>query len=69
MGELRLTYQAFDVRDAPGQQLIVYHAEPGGPSAEALILLGSVHATERRAAGRTDREESRSGRERFSRWS
>jgi hypothetical protein len=35
VGPLTLTYQAFDVRDAPGQQLIVYQAEPGSPSAQA----------------------------------
>ncbi|MBL1083698.1 helix-turn-helix domain-containing protein [Streptomyces actinomycinicus] len=45
VGPLTLTYQTFDVRDAPGQQLIVYQAESGSPSAQALGLLGSVHAT------------------------
>ncbi|MEU1931553.1 helix-turn-helix transcriptional regulator [Streptomyces sp. NPDC019826] len=45
-GPLNLTYQAFDVRDAPGQQLIIYHAEPASPSARALSLLGSLHATQ-----------------------
>ncbi|MEV6425960.1 helix-turn-helix transcriptional regulator [Streptomyces sp. NPDC051662] len=45
VGNLTLTYHAFDVRDAPGQQLIIYHAEPGSPSAEALSLLGTMHAT------------------------
>ncbi|WP_193486003.1 helix-turn-helix transcriptional regulator [Streptomyces anthocyanicus] len=48
VGTLSLTYQSFDVRDAPGQQLVIYHAEPGSPSAHALGLLGSLHAGERR---------------------
>jgi transcriptional regulator with XRE-family HTH domain len=52
VGPLALTYQAFDVRDAPGQQLVIYHAEPGSPSAQALDLLGSIHATRRRSASR-----------------
>ncbi|MFI1753311.1 helix-turn-helix transcriptional regulator [Streptomyces sp. NPDC020571] len=50
VGALSLTYQSFDVRDAPGQQLVIYHAEPGSPSAHALALLGSLHAGERQAA-------------------
>jgi hypothetical protein len=41
VGPLSLTYQAFDVRNAPGQQLIIYQAEPGSASAEAIILLGA----------------------------
>ncbi|MFI8951000.1 helix-turn-helix transcriptional regulator [Streptomyces sp. NPDC053750] len=52
VGPLTLTYQAFDVRNAPGQQLVIYHAEPGSPSAQALDLLGSLHATRRRAQPR-----------------
>ncbi|MFE2164642.1 helix-turn-helix transcriptional regulator [Streptomyces sp. NPDC059447] len=51
VGPLHLTYHAFDVREAPGQQLIVYHAEPDSPSADALMLLGSVHATPGHAPG------------------
>ncbi|MFC0531092.1 helix-turn-helix domain-containing protein [Phytohabitans kaempferiae] len=42
VGELTLAYHAFDVRDAPGQQLIVYRAEPHSRSAEALRLLGTL---------------------------
>jgi hypothetical protein len=55
VGPLTLTYQAFDVRDAPGQQLVIYHAEPGSPSAQSLNLLGSIHATRRRPAPRPHR--------------
>ena len=53
VGPLTLTYQAFDVRDAPGQQLVIYHAEPGSVSAQSLNLLGSIHATRRRPAPRS----------------
>ncbi|MFD5746705.1 helix-turn-helix domain-containing protein [Streptomyces sp. NPDC127033] len=52
VGPLSLAYQTFDVRGAPGQQLVIYHAEPGSPAAHALALLGTLDAT-RRAAGRT----------------
>jgi hypothetical protein len=45
VGPLTLTYQAFDVREAPGQQLVIYQAEPASSSAQALSLLGSLRAT------------------------
>ncbi|WP_030720858.1 helix-turn-helix transcriptional regulator [Streptomyces sp. NRRL F-2580] len=45
VGALSLTYQSFDVRGAPGQQVVIYHAEPGSPSSHALSLLGSLNAT------------------------
>jgi hypothetical protein len=35
VGRVELTYQIFDVRDAPGQQLLVGTPEPGSHSADA----------------------------------
>ncbi|MEU6021828.1 transcriptional regulator [Micromonospora sp. NPDC047134] len=45
VGELTLSYHAFEVREAPGQQLIVYRAQPDSRSAEALRLLGTLAAS------------------------
>ncbi|AOS63264.1 helix-turn-helix transcriptional regulator [Actinoalloteichus hymeniacidonis] len=46
VGALTLTYQAFDVRGAAGQQLVIYHAEPGSRSAEALGMLRALRVVE-----------------------
>ncbi|QWF85562.1 helix-turn-helix domain-containing protein [Amycolatopsis sp. CA-230715] len=46
VGELTLHYESLTVNSAPGQQLVVYQAEPGSPSEEALALLGSFTAPE-----------------------
>jgi len=45
VGVMSLTMQTFDVRSSPGQELVVYHAEPNSPSAEALSVLCSWAAT------------------------
>lgn len=45
VGRLDLTYQTFEVRDTPGQQLIVATAPLASSSADALALLGSLDAT------------------------
>ncbi|MGW2628852.1 helix-turn-helix domain-containing protein [Streptomyces chattanoogensis] len=45
VGPLTLTMQTFDVRSAPGQELVIYHAEPASPSSQAPALLGSLAAT------------------------
>ncbi|TDQ54313.1 helix-turn-helix domain-containing protein [Actinorugispora endophytica] len=44
VGELTLHYETLTVNSAPGQQLVVYQADPGSPSEEALSLLGSLTA-------------------------
>ncbi|MFI5490789.1 helix-turn-helix transcriptional regulator [Micromonospora echinaurantiaca] len=50
-GRIELTYQTFDVRDAPGQQLLVGTPEPGSRSAESLAALADLPA-DRAIAGR-----------------
>ncbi|MFC7645408.1 helix-turn-helix domain-containing protein [Streptosporangium lutulentum] len=42
VGELELAYEVFSVDKAPGQQLCIFHTEPGSPSAHALALLGGL---------------------------
>ncbi|MEO3750937.1 helix-turn-helix transcriptional regulator [Streptomyces sp. B6B3] len=40
VGELTLHYESFAVNGAPGQQLVLYQADPGSPSEQTLALLG-----------------------------
>jgi hypothetical protein len=44
VGDLDLHHQTFTVNAAPGQQLVVYQADPASPSADALALLGTLAA-------------------------
>jgi transcriptional regulator with XRE-family HTH domain len=46
VGELSLGYESFAIGGAPGQLLVVYHAEPGSRDERALKLLESVAAGE-----------------------
>jgi transcriptional regulator with XRE-family HTH domain len=41
VGDLTLSYEAFDLPADPGQRINVYTAEPGSPDAESLGLLAS----------------------------
>ncbi|GAA2338814.1 helix-turn-helix transcriptional regulator [Streptomyces kunmingensis] len=41
LGRIELTYQTFDVHDAPGQQLLVGVPQPGSSSADVLASLGA----------------------------
>jgi hypothetical protein len=45
VGALTLRAHSFDVRDARGRKLVVYQAEPGSPSSDALALLSTLAAT------------------------
>lgn len=45
VGELELTYEAFELPADPGLTLSTYTAEPGSPSADGLRLLASWAAT------------------------
>jgi MmyB-like transcription regulator ligand binding domain len=44
VGDLTLVCEVFSINSAPGQQLIIYQAEPGSPSERALTLLGNLAA-------------------------
>lgn len=45
VGELSLTYETFNVNSAPGQQLLIYQAEPGSASERALRRLSELHCS------------------------
>jgi transcriptional regulator with XRE-family HTH domain len=54
VGELHLRREKLDVAGTDGQQLVIYHAEPGTDSARALALLGSIVVTDERDAAAAD---------------
>jgi transcriptional regulator with XRE-family HTH domain len=49
VGDLDLTYEAFELAADPGLRMLVYTAEPATPTADALNLLASWAATQDRA--------------------
>jgi transcriptional regulator with XRE-family HTH domain len=57
VGDLVLNREKLAITGTEGQLLVIYHAEPGSPSAEKLALLGSL-ARSIASADRQDREDS-----------
>lgn len=45
VGDVHLTYEAMDLNADQGLNLLIYTAEPGSPTADALRLLGTWKAT------------------------
>jgi hypothetical protein len=45
VGDLELHREKLIVAGTEGQVLVIYHADPGTASAEALALLGSIAAS------------------------
>ncbi len=56
VGMLELRREKLSIGDSGGRLLVVYHAEPGSPSARALTLLGSLAATDAAEQARDSRE-------------
>ncbi|MFG1708292.1 helix-turn-helix transcriptional regulator [Nonomuraea sp. M3C6] len=56
VGELHLRRDKLAIAGTEGQQLVIYHAEPGTASAQALGLLGSIAATDERDATTQDQD-------------
>ncbi|MFD0745478.1 hypothetical protein ACFQ1L_29445 [Phytohabitans flavus] len=46
VGALSLNYETFQPTEDPDQTLVIFHADRGSPSADALRLLGAWDATE-----------------------
>jgi len=56
VGELHLRREKLPIVAADGQQLVIYHAEPGTDSARALALLGSIAVTDARDSALADED-------------
>jgi MmyB-like transcription regulator ligand binding domain len=54
VGELFLRREKLDIAGTDGLQMVIYHAEPGTESGQALALLGSIAATAERDAAERD---------------
>jgi transcriptional regulator with XRE-family HTH domain len=54
VGRLDLLFESADLPADPGWKLLIYTAEPGSPTADALALLASWAATQEQAAAATD---------------
>jgi len=55
-GDLDLDYDALEIPADPGQTIIAYSAEPGSAARDALDILASWAAGDRRADGSADPE-------------
>lgn len=53
IGDVTLTYEAFDVTAEPGLNFLIYAGDPGSPTEERLRLLASLAATEQQASPTT----------------
>ena len=58
VGDLDLTYEAFDLPTDPGLRMLIYTAEPATPTADALSLLASWAATRARTEAQPEPEQA-----------
>jgi hypothetical protein len=42
VGTFTLSYQSMQVEGTPGHRLVIYHAEPGTPDHDAMVLLDRI---------------------------
>lgn len=62
VGALDLSFEGSRLMSDPSLSFLLYTAEPGSPTADALRLLGSIDATERRDAARVADQDPVEGR-------